>query len=444
MEYEEQTGYMGNVPQQMHFPRKCYNGQNHWHLGWYADRTLELNFEDETLSRPINVKIAAFVDYDTTTDEHYIIVKAGDFYLQYNRAKKFNAETSEMQDMVTIVELSKQGTNLVAGLDRESPFWRSKIVDKQIVVEVCRTDVSSEPNFIEISIGHEETDCGNVPTSRPSPSSAPVPQRTPFDLPSYQRTSPTRLPTLTPSMVPTWYLQNGSIDPGTVTEAPTFIVEEKPAAQVAKTNGAESKGPSRSPTTNISTTDVHPFPSQGTTVSVVKIVVMALTGAFVVIMLCAIYERWNRRKRIFAGRNLSKQDDSVQLDNHVVETSDSSPRSNEEFDYSTSSLAFTEGSPNISMEESFNEERCQQTDESAACQVHAQVGEIPTTKLPRPAERRGDTCINNSVNGDPVAIHARITPRSKLRIESGFLSQPGKNRALKKFGPPRDANCNFL
>jgi hypothetical protein len=66
----------------------CFNGNKMWLLGWSADRQIEV---DPGANGPWFGKIAAFVDYKkSTTASEYILVKVGDFYLQYNRMKDFN------------------------------------------------------------------------------------------------------------------------------------------------------------------------------------------------------------------------------------------------------------------------------------------------------------------------------------------------------------------
>jgi len=69
------------------YPQRCFNGQNHWKLGWYSDRTREVD-----PYYPQRYKIAAFVDYDKVQQNEYVIIRIKNLnmYLQFNRAKSFN------------------------------------------------------------------------------------------------------------------------------------------------------------------------------------------------------------------------------------------------------------------------------------------------------------------------------------------------------------------
>jgi hypothetical protein len=96
-----------------------FNAQNHYVLGWFEDRTHE--FGIDSLSKLLNV--AAFVDYNLMLQEdgnnesdEYVIVRIGDIYLQYNFAKDYNRDTSQMTDKLTIVRVREYGTELLAGL----------------------------------------------------------------------------------------------------------------------------------------------------------------------------------------------------------------------------------------------------------------------------------------------------------------------------------------
>ena len=71
--------------------------------------------------------IATFVDYQllTSSDEHTVLLRVGDLYMQYNRRKGFNVNTGEKYDQLVIVEDTHGETDLVAGLDMDfkgNPF----------------------------------------------------------------------------------------------------------------------------------------------------------------------------------------------------------------------------------------------------------------------------------------------------------------------------------
>lgn len=187
VEYEDKTGYMGSAPQTLHYPEKCYNAQNHWHLGWYSDRSLEL----DDLELPRIARIAAFVDHDLVPTGFYTIVKFGGFYMQYNRAKTFNKDTGAFPDSLAIVQfVTIWGTELVAGLNWLVPYWRIDMDDgTAFAVEVCRTvqgDNTEIPDHLIVSFGRGTTDCSEIRTipPTPTPSYIPPPNPSPTSMPS--------------------------------------------------------------------------------------------------------------------------------------------------------------------------------------------------------------------------------------------------------------------
>ncbi|GAX21656.1 hypothetical protein FisN_29Hh094 [Fistulifera solaris] len=349
IEYEDHTGYMGTAPQQMYYPRKCYNGPNHWHLGWYS-RTLEI--DNDALTSPINVKLAAFVDYDGTTDEHYVIIKLGNYYLQYNRATKFNVDTSEMRDMVTIVESGDHKTNLVAGLDSQSRYWQSPI---GIMIEVCRVNAFSNPNYVELSIGPSKTDCGVAVTQEPSTFPTPSPSMlpTPSLKPSGQQISTSISPTLTPSASPTRHSiispHHTAVDLMVPSHTPTLLKETNPAPQKAIANTAPSEASTLKPVTNTTTIAVDPTASQeqgpingDKPLSAIQMMLVVLLGALFVVTILILGIRCKRRQGRAKERSVTNQNKGV--------SEDVNPSNSDEAVFSSvKSDSLTDLSPNTSM-----------------------------------------------------------------------------------------------
>lgn len=202
IEYEGKTGYMGSAPQTTHFPVKCYNGQNHWHLGWYKNYKKQYSWRDIRNS-PKLIKVAAFTDNEllpTETREFAVIVRVGNYYMQYNRAKTFNVDTSEKKDSLTIVKyVDSVGTDLKAGLTLEDPIYE----DSNLKVQVCQRvgGTYRDAEYLTVSIGKGRTDCsGYDETSEPTPrpTQQPTPEPTPWPTPP-----PTPLPTPYPTPRPT-------------------------------------------------------------------------------------------------------------------------------------------------------------------------------------------------------------------------------------------------
>lgn len=184
----------------------CYNGGNHWFLRWFEDRRVEV-----TTVNSWSGKLAAFADYtDTTAGEHVVLMKVGDYYLQYNRAKKHNAGTRGDQNKVTIViRLPNGQTDLVGSLQATDPpteasFFYAEDFDgtgQTMVFEACAM-VSGPPDYIFMNVyltgGKQSALCGMQPST--SPSASPKPSVSP----STSRPSVSPTTTIVPSNNPTF------------------------------------------------------------------------------------------------------------------------------------------------------------------------------------------------------------------------------------------------
>ncbi len=418
VEYEDHTGYMGTAPQQMHYPRKCYNAPNHWHLGWYS-RTLEI--DGDALSSPITVKLAAFVDYDTTTDEHYVIINLENYYLQYNRATKFNVDTSEMRDMVTIVESGDHKTNLVAGLDSQSRYWQSPL---GITVEVCRVNASSEPHYVELSIGQSKTDCGVVVTQEPSTFRTPRPSLfpTPSSKPSDQHISTSMTPTLAPSALPTTRLISGpnhtavnSIGPS---QTPTFVKEANPSPHTTIANTAPSEESTLHPAKNTSTIVVNPTAQQkqgarkgDRPISAVQMMLVILSGTLLLATILILVRRKRRRSRA-EERFVTKQN------NGVSEDVNQSKR-DMAVACSVNSGSLTDSSPNTSIDTVEYESN-----------DNFESDEIYSNSVDDKSSRHRTSYDIEKANSLELQMMTKRDP--VLRIENGFLTLPNTARLCRQ------------
>jgi hypothetical protein len=165
--YTDYTSYMSAGHKQTNWPAKSFNAQNHWHLGWYDDRSISV---DPIVAAPQLLKIVAFVDYDKTHEGEYVVAEVGvddtSLYMQYNRAKGFNRDTEEKVDMLTIITAMEGGTNLVAGLDLDANNY--SVADFQgsgqdLLIEVCQVGVGNgvdQPDYMIVSVGIGASLCG--------------------------------------------------------------------------------------------------------------------------------------------------------------------------------------------------------------------------------------------------------------------------------------------
>lgn len=196
-EYSDVTGVMGAAPDVIAYPQRCFNAQNFWHLGWYEDRSIEVDPETPTL-----LKIAAFVDYNKTISSEYVGVKVRDLYIQYNRATDFNKDTGEKQNMLTVVREESRGTDLIVSLDRRLSISRIPLDDGLLVIELCNivSGTSNSPDSMIVSIGFGNSQCPPEPNDCPgfgllncAPTFFQPPTPSPITRP------PTPIPTRAPS-----------------------------------------------------------------------------------------------------------------------------------------------------------------------------------------------------------------------------------------------------
>ena len=149
---------MGSAPKTTNYPRKCYNGQNSWHLGWYVDRTLEISPQQTQVYH-----VAAFVDYRKTNEEEYVVLKISEaeIYLQNNRAKAFNRESGEFRDTLTIVKNDNKGTHLLGGLNSSFPLYQEQIGSDTLTIEICEEirGSLSKPHVLAVNVGYGESKC---------------------------------------------------------------------------------------------------------------------------------------------------------------------------------------------------------------------------------------------------------------------------------------------
>jgi len=134
----------------------CYNAANHWALNWYGNAKLDLSNPPAT---PRQIKVAAFVDHQRRSANEYVLVKAGNLFMQYNRAKDYNSGTLQYANKLVIVQQTSaaQPTRLLAGLDASSNrVYRGS----GVVIEVCSVQQRSGVDYMVVSIGKTRTDCG--------------------------------------------------------------------------------------------------------------------------------------------------------------------------------------------------------------------------------------------------------------------------------------------
>lgn len=167
--YGDTSGMMGiSSGQTDGNPLQCYNACNHWTLGWFQSKRLDLS---GGVGGPQTVQIAAFVDADQAGSGQYVLVKLpGSLYIQYNRAKEHNVGTRDKIDQLVIVwdsSGSNQGdTVAITGLDMSNPTYNSG----SAVIQVCSVQIGGAVDYMVVSIGSSYADCNaGVTTAQAAP-----------------------------------------------------------------------------------------------------------------------------------------------------------------------------------------------------------------------------------------------------------------------------------
>ena len=99
-EYGDRTGPMGPTFYlwgDYNGNQRCYNGWNMYELGWFKENTVIV---PEGESRTLQIRGVA----DNGESPMNLIVKYGDFYVTYNRAKGINYATKEKLDRIIVVQ----------------------------------------------------------------------------------------------------------------------------------------------------------------------------------------------------------------------------------------------------------------------------------------------------------------------------------------------------
>jgi hypothetical protein len=142
------------------FPAKCFNGANHWELGWYSpqhSKTVRPN-------RPEVIYLGAFCDADKFSNaegfQEYAVLESDDYYIQYNAARGINRDTGEAPDKITVVKQAGDGTYLVGEIDSdEGTVWTLEDTDWTIAVCAKAEGSDSFAEVLTLWIGDGTPDC---------------------------------------------------------------------------------------------------------------------------------------------------------------------------------------------------------------------------------------------------------------------------------------------
>jgi len=117
-EYDDKSGYMGSSFEMDDIPKMCFNAAKNYQLGWYSrqqksiDPTRGKPDSKTQTSKTRNFVMSGIVDYKTEgdTEDKLVVLRlnqkgiARDYYVGYNKATGFNAQTQEDQNEIVIWE----------------------------------------------------------------------------------------------------------------------------------------------------------------------------------------------------------------------------------------------------------------------------------------------------------------------------------------------------
>jgi hypothetical protein len=220
--YGDSTGYMASGHKATDWPKKCFDGEKHWQLGWFFRRQQTLLTKDLASGRLI--KLATFVDYDKSEYDEPVLVRIDDIFLQYNRAKEFNIDTEEKRDQVTITRRTGSGSDALAGLSQGDLYSEFLLDDpnRTLLIEACGKQSGNrgaDVMVISVAVGRSlcdkyyanqnagslEKGFVNNHLTRVEEDRRPAPIVTRFSKPApiiSPSTSPSQPPTIFPTLLP--------------------------------------------------------------------------------------------------------------------------------------------------------------------------------------------------------------------------------------------------
>jgi hypothetical protein len=142
------------------------NGHKHWISGWFSDRSVVANPGQFA----VGGRLVAFADYlnQDLEEDDAVLVRVGTLYVQYNRAKGYNAESNANKDQVTITEAESdaQVSYHLAGLSAGDSYTYSNFDSSgyDLIIQVCDlAELSFDYALLSIHLddGSQTSVCGS-------------------------------------------------------------------------------------------------------------------------------------------------------------------------------------------------------------------------------------------------------------------------------------------
>ena len=121
--------------------KSCFNGSKNWFLGWHSDR----NFNLDASQLPSSTKLIPFTQYNLGASDERVVLKIGDYYIQYNKFESFNTNVGMNRNTATITLSTTAGkpngpTNAIGAVDQHWPEFRVSNFENtgfELVIEHC-------------------------------------------------------------------------------------------------------------------------------------------------------------------------------------------------------------------------------------------------------------------------------------------------------------------
>ena len=165
--YQDFSGYMGGAKasfMKFDYPVQCFNGANHWGLGWYNPNHAKEISASGSFSEI--VYIGAFADRNKFGDvpnfQEYAVVKLGDYYIQYNAAWGINKDTNEAANRLTITQQWTDGTYAVGDIaPNGGETW--SVADVDWSLQICSKAAGSNTyaEVLTVWVGTGTPNCGD-------------------------------------------------------------------------------------------------------------------------------------------------------------------------------------------------------------------------------------------------------------------------------------------
>jgi len=227
-DYGDEQGYMGYAVNQMRVPIKSFNAVKHYHAGWL--KTLYQSAADLVQRHEWTAKVPSFVD---VSDAPSILHFGPDLYLQYNRAKGYNAQ-SRQANLLTLNLANGEDdvSDLVGALDiGDSYLYTNLGMNRNLVVHLCDKTVEDGVDYAVVAF---RMDYGvHIPSCQ-----AP--------LTDWSSVVPSEEEVVKP---PTMHPTFDEGDWGAFTEEPPQEEDATPEKQQPKPQPAEPQTPEEPPTT---------------------------------------------------------------------------------------------------------------------------------------------------------------------------------------------------